>query len=176
MRFAEVLNPDGTIYTTNLRKARCTDTYILSGKGEEIWEPRFTFHGFRYVEVTGYPDEPSLDSITGIVVHSDTPVVGSFECSNPMVNQLYSNTTWGQRSNFIEVPTDCPQRDERLGWTGDAQIFIRTATYNMDVAAFLLTSKTLRPQQEHFQMLLLARPVWAAELQRGVMPALSARG
>jgi alpha-L-rhamnosidase len=136
MRFAEVLNPDGTIYTTNLRKARCTDTYILSGKGEEIWEPRFTFHGFRYVEVTGYPDEPSLDSITGIVVHSDTPVVGSFECSNPMVNQLYSNTTWGQRSNFIEVPTDCPQRDERLGWTGDAQIFIRTATYNMDVAAF----------------------------------------
>jgi len=136
LRFAEVLNPDGTIYTQNLRIARCTDTYILSGKGEEVWEPRFTYHGYRYVEVTGYPGEPSLDSITGIVVHSDAPVVGSFECSNPMVNQLYSNIVWSQRSNYIEVPTDCPQRNERLGWTGDAQIFVRTATYNMDVAAF----------------------------------------
>lgn len=136
LRFAEMLNPDGTIYTKNLRKARCTDTYILAGKGEEIWQPSFTYHGFRYVEVTGYPGKPSLDAITGIVVHSDTPAVGSFECSNPMVNQLWRNIVWSQRSNFIEVPTDCPQRDERLGWTGDAQIFIRTATYNMDVAAF----------------------------------------
>jgi alpha-L-rhamnosidase len=136
LRFAEMLNPDGTIYTTNLREARCTDTYITSGRGEEIWEPRFTYHGFRYVEVTGYPGQPPLDAITGVVVHSNTPQVGSFECSNPRVNQLYKNIVWGQRSNFIEVPTDCPQRDERLGWTGDAQIFIRTATYNMDVAAF----------------------------------------
>ncbi|MCJ7777492.1 MAG: glycoside hydrolase family 78 protein [Sedimentisphaerales bacterium] len=136
LRFAEMLKPDGTIYTENLRAARCTDTYILNGKGQEVWEPRFTFHGFRYVEVTGYPGEPRLDNITGIVVHSDTPQVGSFECSNPMVNQLYNNIVWSQRSNFIEVPTDCPQRDERLGWTGDAQIFIRTATYNMNVAAF----------------------------------------
>ena len=136
LRFAEMLNPDGTIYTTNLREARCTDTYILAGTGEEIWEPRFTYHGFRYVEVTGYPGRPGLDAITGIVVHSDTPVAGSFECSNPMVNQLWRNIVWSQRGNFIELPTDCPQRDERLGWTGDAQIFIRTATYNMDVAAF----------------------------------------
>jgi alpha-L-rhamnosidase len=136
LRFAEMLNPDGTIYTTNLRAARCTDTYILKGNGEEVWEPRFTFHGFRYVEVTGYPGRPSLDAITGVVVHSDTPPAGSFECSNPMVNQLYKNIVWSQRGNFIEIPTDCPQRDERLGWTGDAQIFIRTATYNMDVAAF----------------------------------------
>jgi len=136
LRFAEMLNPDGTIYTTNLRAARCTDTYILKGAGEEIWEPRFTYHGFRYVEVTGYPGKPALDAITGVVVQSDTPRVGFFECSNPMVNQLYHNIVWGQRSNFIEVPTDCPQRDERLGWTGDAQIFIRTATYNMDVSAF----------------------------------------
>ena len=136
LRFAEMLNPDGTIYTTNLRAARCTDTYICKGGGEEIWEPRFTFHGFRYVEITGYPGEPPLDAITGLVVHSDTQLVGSFECSNPMVNQLYKNIVWGQRGNFIEVPTDCPQRDERLGWTGDAQIFIRTATYNMDVSAF----------------------------------------
>jgi len=136
LRFAEMLNPDGTIYTANLREARCTDTYILKGTGEEIWEPRFTYHGFRYVEVTGYPGIPQLDAITGVVVHSDTQRVGTFECSEPMVNQLYHNIVWGQRSNFIEVPTDCPQRDERLGWTGDAQIFIRTATYNMDVAAF----------------------------------------
>ena len=136
LRFAEMLNPDGTIYTTNLRAARCTDTYMLKGKGRETWEPRFTYHGFRYVEVTGYPGKPGLDAITGIVVHSDTPTAGAFECSNPMVNQLYKNIVWSQRGNFIELPTDCPQRDERLGWTGDAQIFIRTATYNMDVAAF----------------------------------------
>ena len=136
LRFAEMLNPDGTIYTTNLREARCTDTYILAGRGEEVWEPDFTFHGFRYVEITGFPGKPSLDTITGVVVHSVTPPVGTFECSNPMVNQLQRNIVWGQRGNFIEIPTDCPQRDERLGWTGDAQIFIRTATYNMNVAAF----------------------------------------
>ena len=136
LRFAEMLNPDGTIYTENLRSARCTDTYILKGTGKEIWEPLFTYHGFRYVEVTGYAGKPGLDAITGVVLHSATPLAGSFECSNPMVNQLYSNIVWSQRGNFIEVPTDCPQRDERLGWTGDAQIFVRTATYNMDVAAF----------------------------------------
>jgi alpha-L-rhamnosidase len=136
LRFAEMLNPDGTIYTENLRSARCTDTYILKGTGKEFWEPKFTFHGFRYVEVTGYPGKPGLDAITGVVIHSAIPVVGSFECSSPMVNQLYSNIVWSQRGNFIEIPTDCPQRDERLGWTGDAQIFIRTATYNMDVSAF----------------------------------------
>jgi len=136
LRFAEMLNPDGSIYTKNLREARCTDTYTLAGTGREIWEPRFTFHGFRYVELTGYPGKPSLDTIRGVVVHSNMPVVGSFECSNPMVNQLWRNIVWSQRGNFIEVPTDCPQRDERLGWTGDAQIFIRTATYNMDVGAF----------------------------------------
>jgi len=136
LRFAEMLNPDGTIYTENLRAARCTDTYILKGTGLEIWEPRFTFHGFRYVELTGYPGEPAPETITGIVVYSAMPPAGSFECSIPMVNQLYSNIVWSQRSNFIEIPTDCPQRDERLGWTGDAQIFIRTSTYNMDTAAF----------------------------------------
>ncbi|MEW6203676.1 MAG: glycoside hydrolase family 78 protein [bacterium] len=136
LRFAEMLNPDGTIYTTNLRGARATDTYILKGGGEEVWEPRFTFHGFQYVEVTGYPGKPDMETITGIVAHSDLPVVGSFECSNPLVNKLYSNIVWGQRSNYFEVPTDCPQRDERLGWTGDAQVFVRTASYNMDIGAF----------------------------------------
>jgi alpha-L-rhamnosidase len=136
LRFAEMLNPDGTIYTTNLRAARATDTYILKGGGREVWEPRFTFHGFRYVEVTGYPDRPPADAITGIVVHSDMPKVGEFASSDPMVNQLQRNIEWGMRGNFLEVPTDCPQRDERLGWMGDAQVFVRTACYNMDVGAF----------------------------------------
>ena len=136
MRFAEALNPDGTIYTENLRSARQTDTYVLKGEGDEIYEPRFTFHGFHYVEVTGYPVEPPLDAIIGRVVHSATPPSGSFECSSPMVNRLQSNIFWGQRGNFLSIPTDCPQRDERLGWTGDAQIFVRTASLNMDVAAF----------------------------------------
>jgi alpha-L-rhamnosidase len=136
LRHAEALNPDGTIYTTNLRFARATDRYVLRGGGEEAYEPRFTFHGFRYVEVTGYPGEPPLEAITGRVVHSATPPAGSFECSSPMVNRLQSNIVWGQRDNFLSIPTDCPQRDERLGWMGDAQIFVRTASFNMDIAAF----------------------------------------
>ena len=136
LRHAETLNPDGTIYTENLRSARQTDTYTLKGEGEEIYEPRFTFHGFRYVEVTGYPGEPRPGAITGRVVHSATPPSGSFECSSPLVNELQENIVWGQRGNFLSVPTDCPQRDERLGWMGDAQVFVRTASFNMDVAAF----------------------------------------
>lgn len=136
MRFAEMLKGDGTVYTANLRSARATDTYILKGGKEEVWEPRFTFHGFRYVELTGFPGKPDLDTVTGIAVYSDAPESASFECSNPMLNQLYSNIVWGQRSNYLEVPTDCPQRDERLGWTGDTQVFIRTGTYNQDVSAF----------------------------------------
>ena len=136
LRFGEVLNPDGTLYTTNLRSARATDTYVCRGHGVETWEPHFTFHGFRYVEVTGYPGKPRRGAVTGCVVGSDAPVAGRFTCSNAMVNQLVSNIGWGQRGNFLSVPTDCPQRDERLGWMGDAQIFARTATYNRDVAAF----------------------------------------
>src|ERR687894_1046398 len=136
LRHAETLNPDGTIYTTNLRSARATDSYVLGGDGEEIYEPRFTFHGFRYVEVTGYPGEPPPGAVTGRVVHSATPPSGSFECSSRMVNKLQENIVWGQRGNFLSVPTDCPQRDERLGWMGDAQVFVSTASFNMDVAAF----------------------------------------
>jgi alpha-L-rhamnosidase len=134
LRFAEILDTDGTLYTENLRSAKSTDTYILKGNGEEEWEPRFTFHGFRYVEVSGLPEPPI--AITGIVAHSDTPWAGSFACSDPLVTQLQKNITWGQRGNFLEVPTDCPQRNERLGWTGDAQVFIRTAAFNMNVAPF----------------------------------------
>lgn len=134
LRFAETLNPDGSIYTTNLRSAKCLDTYILKGQGVETFEPRFTFHGFRYVELSGCV--PALDSVTGVVLHSDMTPAGSFECSSPLLNQLQRNILWGQKGNFLDVPTDCPQRDERLGWTGDAQVFARTACFNMDVAGF----------------------------------------
>ncbi|RTE09875.1 alpha-L-rhamnosidase [Paenibacillus whitsoniae] len=133
---AEMLNPDGSLYLDNLRVAVQQDHYILKGDGEEKYEPHFTFHGFRYVELIGYPGEPDLHTITGKVIHSDTPTAGALETSDDMVNQLYANITWGQRGNFLSVPTDCPQRDERLGWTGDAQIFARTASYNMDVSRF----------------------------------------
>jgi alpha-L-rhamnosidase len=136
LRHAEMLNPDGTLYVTNLRGAPSIDNYICKGGGEEIWQPRFTFHGFRFVEITGLPEKPSLDTLDGIVLGSDTPFDGSFACSNADINQLAKNILWGQRGNFLSVPTDCPQRDERLGWMGDAQVFIRTATTNADVASF----------------------------------------
>ncbi len=136
LRFAEMLNPDGTIYTANLRNAKCTDRYILSGQSTESWEPRFTFHGFRYVEVTGYPGRPRADAVTGVVVHSDCGITGEWRCSDPLLNRLYQNIVWGQRSNYLEVPTDCPQRDERMGWSGDAQVFVGTGAYCMHVAPF----------------------------------------
>ena len=150
IRHAEMLNPDGTIYTANLRSALATDTYLVQSKslfifsinniyfsGEDITlEPHFTFHGFRYIEITGYPGVPQLDDIVGKVVHSDTPFVGHIETSNKMVNRLHLNIVWGQKGNFLSVPTDCPQRDERLGWTGDGEVFAPTATYNADVSAF----------------------------------------
>lgn len=136
LRHAEVLNADGTLYTKNLRSATSIDTYICKGDGVDIYQPNFTFHGFRYVELTGLPAKPALDAITGIVIASDTPRAGEFACSDARVNQLYSNIVWGQRGNYLSIPTDCPQRDERLGWMGDAQVFVRTATYNSDVAAF----------------------------------------
>lgn len=137
LRFAEMLNPDGSIYTTNLRGARATDHYILRGQGLETYEPSFTFHGFRYVEVTGYPGAPGKDAITGVVISSLQVDPQNFACSNPMVNQLQHNIQWGQLGNYLEVPTDCPQRDERLGWMGDAQIFVRTGCFNADIAAFM---------------------------------------
>ena len=136
LRFAERLNPDGTIYTTNLRSARATDTYICKGQGTETWQPRFTFHGFQYIEITGLSAKPEADTVVGVALSSDTPVAGAFTCSDPMLNQLHNNIYWTQRANFIDIPTDCPQRDERMGWTGDAQVYIRTATLNTDVEAF----------------------------------------
>ncbi len=136
LRHAEVLNPDGTLYTTNLRGAAATDRYVARGGEAGVWEPVFTLHGFRYAEITGLPAAPAPDVATAIVQHSDTPFIGAFTCSHELLNRLQQNIQWGQRGNFIEVPTDCPQRDERLGWTGDAQIFCRTAGFNADVGAF----------------------------------------
>ena len=136
LRHAEVMDKSGEFYTTNLRVAKCQLIYTLAGTGEEIYEPRFTFMGFRFVEVTGFPGELTTDNLTGVVIHSDMAVTGSYECSNPLINQLQHNILWGQKGNFVDVPTDCPQRDERLGWTGDAQAFCRTAAYNMDVSSF----------------------------------------
>jgi alpha-L-rhamnosidase len=136
LRHAEMLNPDGTIYTRNLRGAPSVDHYTCKGGGVETWQPLFTFHGFQYVEITGLTGKPTLDAVTGIVIASDTSQTGEFTCSDARINQLQSNIVWGQRGNYVSVPTDCPQRDERLGWMGDAQVFIRTATYNADVAAF----------------------------------------
>ena len=136
LRHAEVLDKFGEFYTTNLRVAKCQLTYTLAGIGDETYEPHFTFMGFRYVEVNGFPGELTKDNITGVVVHSDMMPTGSFECSNPLINQLQHNIQWGQKGNFVDIPTDCPQRDERLGWTGDAQAFCRTAAFNLDVSSF----------------------------------------
>ena len=113
LRYAEALSPDGTLYTANLRTAHSTDHYTLNGCGEEIWEPRFTFHGFRYVEVQGLPDLPTEETVTGIVIHSEIPSIGTFECSDPLINQLQHNIVWGQKSNFVDIPSDCPQRADR---------------------------------------------------------------
>ncbi len=133
----EMLNPDGTLFTENLRPALALDRFMLKGGGTmETFEPRFTFHGFRYAAVTGYPGELTSADIQGIVVGSDTPRIGRWESSNPDLNQLYSNIIWGQRGNFLSIPTDCPQRDERLGWMGDAQVFAPTAALNTDASGF----------------------------------------
>jgi alpha-L-rhamnosidase len=136
LRFAEILNPDGTLYTANLRTAKATDHFILSGKGVEEFTPQFTFHGYRYAELTGLPTAPGKDAVTAVVLHTDAPFSTQFSTGSAMINQLWSNILWGQRSNFVGVPTDCPQRDERLGWMADAQVFWRAASFNMDLAAF----------------------------------------
>ncbi len=136
LRYGEMLYPDGHLMTENLRKARAIDHYICKGGGTEIYQPRFTFHGFQYVEITGLKSKPSPGDISGLVLHSDTPMTSDFECNDPTVNKIFRNVVWTQRSNFLDLPTDCPQRDERFGWTGDAQIYVRCATINADVAAF----------------------------------------
>ena len=136
MRFLEVLNPDGTPYRDNLRGARSIDAYTFAGKGVEEWEPRFTFHGFRYLQVVGLDHAPTKDEFTAVAISSATPETGTIQTSDPMLNKLAKNAWWTQKMNFIDVPTDCPQRDERLGWTGDAQAYVRTAATYSDVQAF----------------------------------------
>jgi alpha-L-rhamnosidase len=149
LRHAEVLDKAGNFYTENLRDAAQAIRYILAGKGVEIFEPHFSFQGFRYVAVDGFPGTPTLDAITGIVVYSDMAPTGTFETSNALVNRLQQNILWGQRGNFLDIPTDCPQRDERLGWTGDAQVFSRTAAFNMDVSGFFAKWLADIPADQH---------------------------
>jgi alpha-L-rhamnosidase len=135
IRHAEVLE-DGELGTRPLRDAQATDRFLLSG-GDDSFEPTFTFHGFRYAEVTGWPVELTADSLEAVVVHSDLRRTGTFECSDPLLTQLHRNVVWGLRGNFLDVPTDCPQRNERLGWTGDLAVFAPSAAYLYDVSAFL---------------------------------------
>lgn len=146
LRHAEMLNEDGTLYTANLRGAAAVDRYVCRGGGKEDWSPRFTFHGFRYVEVSGLTSEPDLGTVTGVVVGTDLPIVGSFSCSDERLNQLQSNIVWGMRGNMLSIPTDCPQRDERMGWTADTQVFVPTAMYNADIGAFM--TKWMRDMQD----------------------------
>ncbi len=133
LRHGEILNPDGSLYTANLRKAKAELVY-QKGENTEIYTPRFTYMGFRYVELTGVPYVPGL--ITAHALYSDMARTGHFTCQNREVDQLYRNQVWGQKSNYVEVPTDCPQRDERMGYTGDGQVFARTGSYNFDTRAF----------------------------------------
>ena len=137
IRYAEVLNPDGSIYTANLRSAKATDYYTFATDGVETFEPKFTFHGFRYVEITGLDEAPPASAITGVVMGTDGDLVSELDTSSPLVDQLHSNIVWGMRGNFLSIPTDTPARDERMGWTGDINVFSRTAVYNMDSQAFL---------------------------------------
>lgn len=137
IRFGEMLHPDGRLMTENLRAARATDRYICrGGDAAETWVPRFTYHGYQFAEIQGLSEPPTTDMLTGLVLESDLEPAGRFTSSSPVLNKVYSNITWTQRANFIDIPTDCPQRDERLGWTGDAQIYVRSAAWNRRVPRF----------------------------------------
>src|SRR5690242_5178777 len=137
IKHAEVLDKEGNFYTENLRKAMATSTYILNGKGEESFEPHFTYYGFRYIKVEGIKGNLKPEDFTAVALYADMKETGTFSTSNPLVNQLQHNIQWSQKGNSLDIPTDCPQRDERLGWTCDAQIFSRTAAFNMGVNNFL---------------------------------------
>ncbi len=136
LRYSEMLQADGSLYVENMRSAEVTDRYTFKDEEPVEWEPKFTFHGFRYLGVSGLLGGKGPGTVEAVVLNTDAPMTGEFSCSNPLLNQLQSNIVWGQKGNYLEVPTDCPQRDERLGWTGDAQVFVRTATYNMNVSPF----------------------------------------
>lgn len=137
-KFAELLNEDGTADLSNLRLARCTDSFTLAGTGEEMFEPTFTYHGFRYVEVTGYPGVPTPQDIQGVIVNSNCREVATCDFHDShLLQTIWNNALWSQRSNFFAVPTDCPQRDERMGWMGDIQVFLDAAAFNMEVDPFI---------------------------------------
>jgi alpha-L-rhamnosidase len=137
MRTSEILNPDGTLYRDNLRNADAMDVYVLRGSGVETFRPHFTFHGFRYVELTGFPGTPTTDSLSGEVISSlSGDPTATVTTSSELVNRFWKTGIWGQRGNFLSIPTDCPQRDERQGWTGDAEVFWRTGSYNFNIASF----------------------------------------
>ncbi len=138
VRYAEMLNQDGTFYTGNYRNARSTDYYTAAADGQISFMPTHTFHGFRYVELSGLPEgfKPDLKNVTGVVLYSAFDKKGYFSSSNAKLNKLQQNIQWGQIGNFLDIPTDCPQRDERLGWTGDAQVFCPTSMFNYDVLSF----------------------------------------
>jgi len=133
---AEVLDKNGNFYIENLRQAKAQDIFYLKGEGTEVFEPHFTWHGFRYLKIEGYPGELRPENFSAVAIYSDMEPTGSFNSSNELINKLQHNIQWGQKGNFLDVPTDCPQRDERLGWTGDAQVFSRTAAFNMNVNSF----------------------------------------
>ena len=137
IRHGEVLNPDGTLYTANLRSAKATDTYTIGSDEPETFEPSFTFHGFRYVEISGLDEAPDASDIVGVVVGTDGDLTSTLDTSSDLVDQLHRNIVWGMRGNFLSIPTDTPARDERMGWTGDINVFARTAVYNMDSESFL---------------------------------------
>ncbi|MEN8248853.1 MAG: family 78 glycoside hydrolase catalytic domain [Bacteroidota bacterium] len=136
LRHIEVLDKHGNIFTTNLKGAKQEINYTFKEDGEVEFEPNFTFQGFQYFTISGLDYMPKPEEFTGVVIYSDMELTGEFTCSNPLINKLQQNIQWGQRGNFLDVPTDCPQRQERLGWTGDAQVFAPTAAFNMDVASF----------------------------------------
>jgi alpha-L-rhamnosidase len=135
LRHAETLTPDGELYLDNIRGAKVTDLYTLKGEGTEVYEPRFTYHGFRFVEVRGFPGRPKLSALEGHVVNDDVETAGDFTCSQPVINRVYQNVVWGVRGNYRSIPTDCPQRDERQGWLGDRSAESRGETYLFDVGA-----------------------------------------
>jgi alpha-L-rhamnosidase len=136
LRYAEDVKPNGMIDTTSNEKAAATDVYIMKGEGTEVYEPRFTFQGFRYLEVTGYPGTPREENFLGCVVHSSCEPIGEFECDNELLNRIHKATCWSQRGNMVGYPMDCPQRDERLGWFGDAMVSMEEAMFNFDMAGF----------------------------------------
>ncbi|WP_335991211.1 family 78 glycoside hydrolase catalytic domain [Glycomyces sp. MUSA5-2] len=159
LRHAEVLQ-GGELATEPLRTAKATDTYTLRGGGEETWAPRFTFHGFRYAEVTGWPGDFDASNVVAEVLHSDMERTGAFTSSEPLLDRLHENIVWGMKGNFVDVPTDCPQRDERLGWTGDIQVFAPTAAFLFDSSGFLSSwMRDLAAEQAKYKGVPMVVPV-----------------